>query len=60
MPSVVIALMFAAGVAAWTYSKYTRRTGGADTKNTMTVVAFVGVLSFLIALSILSAISSAV
>lgn len=52
--------MFAAGVAAWTYSKYNRRTGGADTKNTVTVVAFVGMLSFLIAMSILSAISNAV
>lgn len=53
MPSVVIALFFAIGIAAWVYSKVTRRTGGL-TKSDMTVTIIVGVLVFFISWTLLS------
>jgi len=53
MPSVVIALFFATGIAAWVYSKVTRRTGGL-TKSDMTVTIIVGVLVFFISWTLLS------
>ena len=59
MPSEVVALFFAVGVAGWTYTKIVRRTGG-NTKSDATVTVVVGVLVFFIFWSILNAIESSI
>jgi biotin transporter BioY len=57
MSSVIVAFMFAAGVAAWAYSKADRKTGNL-TQTSITVAAVVFVLAFLIFWSILDLIAS--
>lgn len=46
MNNTVIALFMAAGVAAFVYSKFGRRTG--DTKSTLTLVGVVFVVTFVV------------
>jgi len=53
MPSVIVALFLAIGVAGWTYSKITRRTGGI-TQSDIIVTGVVGVITFFIAWSFIS------
>jgi type IV secretory pathway component VirB8 len=49
----IIAFMLACGIGGWTYSKSVRRSGG-QAKTDVTVAAIVGVITFLIALTILA------
>lgn len=53
LPSIVVALFLAIGVAGWTYSKITQRTGG-NTQSDATVTAIVGLITFFIALTLLN------
>lgn len=53
MPSVLVALFLAIGIAAWVYSKITRRTGGIA-KSDLTVTIIVGVLVFVISWTLLN------
>lgn len=53
MPVVLIALLLAIGIAGWTYSKITQRTGGL-TQSDMIVTGVVGLLVFMIAWGILN------
>jgi uncharacterized membrane protein YidH (DUF202 family) len=58
MPPYIIALLAAAGVAAWVYSKAMRYTGN-NTSNSITVSVAFGVIVFIVVLTILSFIDSA-
>lgn len=53
MPSVVVALFLAIGIAGWTYAKVTRRTGGI-TKSDITVTAIVGAIVFFVSWTLLN------
>lgn len=53
MPSVVVALFLAIGIAAWVYSKITRRTGGIA-KSDITVTAIVAIIVFFVSWSLLN------
>lgn len=53
MPPIIVALFLALGVAGWTYSKITRRTGGL-TQSDIIVTAVVGVIVFFVAWSLIS------
>lgn len=57
MSSFAIALIMAAGVAAWVYSKVSDRTGG-NTQNAIVVTSVTAVIVFVITLTILSLIDS--
>jgi hypothetical protein len=48
LSSAVVALFLALGVAGWTYSKVTRRSGGIA-KSDITVTVIVGLLAFFVA-----------
>lgn len=52
MSDVVIALMLAAGAAAWTYNKVGLRTGGLQSRE-IGAAAVVGALAFLLMMTIL-------
>lgn len=49
----LIAVLFGAGVAAYTYSHFARRVGYGNTKNVTTVIGVVFVLSTLVFYTIL-------
>lgn len=53
MPVVLIALLLAIGIAGWTYSKITQRTGGLA-QSDMIVTGVVGLLVFMVAWGVLS------
>lgn len=53
LSSVIVAFFLAAGVAGWTYNKTTQRSGGIA-KSDWTVTVIVGIITFLIAWSILA------
>jgi len=52
MSSVIVALFLAIGIAGWTYSKITRRTGGL-TQSDIIVTAVVGIIVFFVAWSLM-------
>lgn len=53
MPSIVVALFLAVGIAAWVYSKITRRTGGIA-KSDLTVTVIVAVFVFFVSWTLLN------
>lgn len=53
----MVALFLGIGLSAFVYSKITRRTGGIA-KSDITVSAIVGVLGFLVMLSVMSVLTS--
>lgn len=53
MSTVVVALFLAIGIAGWTYSKITRRTGGL-TQSDAIVTGVVGVIAFFIAWTVMN------
>jgi hypothetical protein len=46
MPPAVVALLFAAGVSTWIYTKIMRTTGG-NTKNSLVASAIIFIFSFI-------------
>lgn len=53
LSNIIVAFILACGAAGWTYSKITQRSGGI-VKSDAIVTAVAGILTFLIAWSILS------
>lgn len=53
MSTVVVALFLAIGIAGWTYSKITRRTGG-NTQSDAIVTGVVGVIVFFVAWTLMN------
>lgn len=58
MPPIVVALFAGAGIAAWVYNRSMRYTGN-NTKNSVTIAGVSGVIAFIITLTIISFINSA-
>ena len=53
MTAWVVALFFAAGVAAWTYSQIVRRSGVNNPRTSLPATAAVGIIAFIVFFTIL-------
>ncbi|HYF97011.1 MAG TPA: hypothetical protein VD947_03155 [Patescibacteria group bacterium] len=58
MSPILVGLFAGVGVSAWVYNKAMRNTGN-NTKNSLTLAGVCGVISFIIVLTLLSLVDSA-